>query len=91
MVCRYIGIRTKDLPETDYVGKLIEATMKSRCSMAVISMQDYLRRGKEARVNTPSTLGGNWEYRFLKGDFTENCRAEIRKQTEESRRWSRKS
>ena len=27
-------------------------------------MQDYLELGEEARVNTPSTLGGNWEWRL---------------------------
>ena len=27
-------------------------------------MQDYLELGSEARINTPSTLGGNWEWRM---------------------------
>lgn len=30
-------------------------------------MQDYLNLGSEARINTPSTLGGNnWRWRMTK-------------------------
>ena len=29
-------------------------------------MQDYLELDKYARINTPSTLGGNWVWRMKK-------------------------
>ena len=31
--------------------------------MAIVPMQDLIGLGSEARMNTPSTLGGNWEWR----------------------------
>jgi 4-alpha-glucanotransferase len=34
-------------------------------------MQDYLELGSKARINTPSTLGGNWEWRIEKGACSE--------------------
>ena len=31
--------------------------------LAVVPMQDLIGLGSEARMNTPSTLGGNWQWR----------------------------
>ncbi len=36
----------------------------------VIPMQDYLELGKDARINTPATLGGNWVWRMPAGALT---------------------
>ena len=33
-------------------------------------MQDVLGLGSEARMNTPSTLGGNWSWRLVPGALT---------------------
>jgi 4-alpha-glucanotransferase len=35
--------------------------------LAVMQMQDLLSIGVEGRINTPSTLGGNWQWRMLPG------------------------
>ena len=32
--------------------------------LAVIPMQDILKLGSDARMNTPGTIGSNWEWRF---------------------------
>ena len=42
---------------------------------AIIPMQDYLNLGDEARINTPSTLGGNWVWRMR----DDACTAELAK------------
>ena len=42
----------------------VRAVLESRADTAIIPMQDYLESGAEARVNTPSTLGGNWAWRL---------------------------
>ena len=42
----------------------VRAVLQSRADTAVIPMQDYLELGAEARINTPSTLGGNWQWRL---------------------------
>ena len=40
------------------------AALSSVADLAVVPMQDYLGLGGEARVNTPSILGGNWCWRM---------------------------
>lgn len=43
---------------------MCRTVLNSRASMAVLPMQDILRRGSEARMNTPGTTTGNWRWRF---------------------------
>ncbi|MCD8039424.1 MAG: 4-alpha-glucanotransferase [Lachnospiraceae bacterium] len=49
---------------------MIRAALGSVADTAIIPMQDYLGLGSEARINTPSTLGGNWEWRMERGACT---------------------
>ena len=44
----------------------------------IIPIQDYLKLGKEARINTPSTQGGNWQWRIQKKDLNKKNAAYIR-------------
>ncbi|MDR1218249.1 MAG: 4-alpha-glucanotransferase [Treponema sp.] len=46
------------------VWGFIRAALSSVADLAVIPMQDYLCLGAEARMNAPSTLGGNWRWRM---------------------------
>jgi 4-alpha-glucanotransferase len=48
---------------------LIEASMKSKCNLAVIAMQDFLDLGTEARLNSPGTAAGNWQWRCSDEDI----------------------
>lgn len=50
----------------------IKFTLASVADLAIIPMQDYLGLGSEARINTPSTLGGNWVWRMKKDDIDMN-------------------
>ncbi|NLK37246.1 MAG: 4-alpha-glucanotransferase, partial [Epulopiscium sp.] len=50
---------------------LIKAVLDSRAKTAIIPMQDYMRLGDEARMNTPSTVTGNWTWR-LKEDYADD-------------------
>lgn len=47
----------------------IRGTLSSVADTAVIPMQDWLGLGAEARMNTPSTLGGNWTFRLRPGQL----------------------
>ena len=38
---------------------------------------DYLGLGSDARINTPSTLGGNWEWRMKPGEPDEGTVREM--------------
>ena len=57
--------------------KFITAAASSIADTMVIPMQDYLGLGNEARINTPSTLGGNWEWRLKKGVLTKELAEKI--------------
>ncbi|MBQ7588430.1 MAG: 4-alpha-glucanotransferase [Lachnospiraceae bacterium] len=50
----------------DYI-RLAMASVSDTC---IISMHDFLALGSEARINIPSTLGGNWVWRMDKDAFT---------------------
>jgi len=41
--------------------------MASVARYAIVPLQDVLALGSEARMNTPSQISGNWEWRFLPG------------------------
>ena len=50
---------------------LIRTAYQSKAYMAIIPVQDILGLGKEARMNIPSTLGGNWTWRVDKAALTD--------------------
>ena len=88
MAADYSGKTVEELLQMDYVDFFIKMTLDSVSNTAIIPMQDYLHRGREARINTPSRLGNNWSYRFAKEDFSKDMAEKIRKMTEESGRLS---
>lgn len=49
--------------ERGITGGMIRAALGSASFLAVIPLQDWLELGGQARINTPSTLGGNWTWR----------------------------
>ena len=57
--CRYLRCKPEDLTEA-----MICACLSSVSDMAVIPMADWLHLGAEARINTPSTQGSNWQWRL---------------------------
>ena len=54
---------TKDEP---YNWGMIRGAYQSVCNLAIIPMQDLLGLGSDARMNTPSTVGHNWQWRLKK-------------------------
>ncbi len=60
---------------------LICLAMGSVSDLCIIPMQDYLCLPNTARINTPSTLGYNWQWRMKKGSFTDSLCEEIKKMT----------
>lgn len=76
--------------EEEIKWEFIRAVLSSVANLAVIPMQDYLGLGSQARINTPSTLGGNWIWRMKKGAFTKELAEEIREMSVLYGRASRK-
>ena len=70
---RYLNIRG----HKDIQWAFIRAAMASVSDTCVIPMQDYLGLGAEARTNIPSTLGINWKWRMLEGQFTDELAERI--------------
>ena len=62
----YTGVCCKsNLPNA-----LIRLVLQSNSSLAVVPMQDWLGLGSKARINTPSTIGGNnWCWRMNEKDI----------------------
>jgi len=56
--------------EEEISWDFIRLALASVADLAVIPIQDYLSLDGEARINLPSTLGGNWTWRLKKGQFT---------------------
>ena len=49
---------------------LIRLAQNSVASLSVVPLQDVLGLGSEARMNTPSTINGNFLWRCKLGSFT---------------------
>lgn len=62
-------MNNKNTPKEEIYLDFIRTTMASVSDTAIIPLQDYLGLGSEARINIPSTLGGNWCWRMLPGEF----------------------
>lgn len=75
-VKNYLGV--KNVREADLPWYLIRMAMASVADTAVIPMQDYLGLDNSARMNTPSTLGGNWAWRMLPGQAAQELAEKIR-------------
>ena len=73
---------TEGLVKADPQVHFIRAALSSVADTAIIPIQDYLGLGSEARINTPSTLGGlNWKWRLLPDQLTDDLAASIREMT----------
>lgn len=63
----YFNIKKKkDIPKG-----MIKAAWSSVARIAVAQIQDFLESDPTSRMNTPSTLGGNWQFRTKEEDFSE--------------------
>lgn len=70
----YLNIKhKKELPDA-----LIRAAYASIADVVIIQMQDLMKLGNEARMNTPSTVGNNWSWRIGQDSLSEDWRAWIR-------------
>lgn len=72
----YAGI-TSNMTDKEIVYSFIRLAQRSVADMCIIPMQDYLVLDNSARINVPSTIGGNWMWRMKKGDFSKELAKEI--------------
>ena len=75
---KYVGFRNSRTAVRD----LIRLAMQSVADTAIIPIQDYMDIGSQGRINTPSTVGGNWCWRLLPGELREGLAMEMRELAE---------
>jgi len=56
---------------------LIRSAFSTAACMAIAPMQDFLGLGSESRLNTPGVAGGNWRWRMLDGQVTDDLRQSV--------------
>ena len=79
----YLGITAED----NLADAIIEAGMQSKAQLFIMQMQDYLRLGRETRMNEPGRLlQSNWRWRMLPGAANEALAQKIAGLTERSNR-----
>ncbi len=61
-----------------FAHDLIRTLWSSVAVFAIAPMQDLLDLGTAARMNFPSKLGGNWQWRMQDGALTDSLREDIR-------------
>ena len=57
--------------QSEVVDRVFRAAYGSVASVAIFQMQDVLKLDNWARMNTPGTLGENWRWRLVPGQFTD--------------------
>ncbi len=73
-------------PDKEKYWDFVRMAMMSVADTCVIPLQDYLGLDKEARINKPSTLGGNWLWRMTEEMLTDEVIKKIYRLTEISAR-----
>lgn len=61
----YYNVKSKK--ELPYA--IIRALYSSIADVVIVQMQDLLQLDNEARMNFPSTIGGNWQWRMTKDQY----------------------
>ena len=74
-------INTQRLDEDDLAWDFIRLAMSSIARLCITPMQDLLNLDDKARINVPSTLGGNWTWRMEKGKFDEKTVERLKRMT----------
>ena len=77
MAVRYLGLNE----EEGFHWGMIRGGMSSVADLFVAQMQDVLGLGAESRMNTPGTLGGNWQWRLLPGQITPELAEKLHEMT----------
>lgn len=60
-----------------YNWGMMKGAWASVSELAIVTMQDLLDLGSEARMNVPSTLGTNWKWRMKDGQITDQLARKV--------------
>lgn len=77
---RYVNSRNSDFG--GLVWDIIREAYHSSADLCIVPLQDYLVKGREARINNPGTLDGNWEWRLIPNFLSDDLARSIREMVE---------
>ena len=80
MVREYLN--RPDMNDEELARELVRTAHAAVSDLCVIPMQDYLLLDNSARVNFPSSMGTNWQWRMKKADLTAALAKEIKTLTQ---------
>ena len=63
----------------NYNWDMMRVLWSTVADYTIVQAQDILGLGNDCRMNTPSTLGGNWSWRALPGVFNKELAAKLKK------------
>jgi 4-alpha-glucanotransferase len=86
-LARYIG---REVTAGNIHDILVRMSLMSVADMVLLPMQDILGLGAEARMNTPSTTSGNWEWRMKSNCLTPELSGYLKNMTHVYGRLSKK-
>lgn len=75
---RYIG---RMVSSDEAPLELIRLAMMSVADTAIVPIQDLLGLGSTARMNRPSMAEGNWEWRLVPGQLTDQAKGRLEEMT----------
>lgn len=75
---RKFALRYLNSDGSDFAWDLIRGVWSSISSYAIAPMQDLLSLGTEARMNYPSRLGGNWDWRVKEQELSSDLAQRLR-------------
>lgn len=76
-ICKYLNL-PQGVSDKIVTHMAIENLISTDANVCILTMQDILCEGSEARINTPGTNKGNWMYR-LATDYNKNKYSEYLK------------
>ena len=68
-------------PQKNLHWSLIALVMRSRAALSIFPLQDYLGLDNKARMNQPSTVGANWQWRVTEEQLSKALQQKIRQIT----------
>jgi 4-alpha-glucanotransferase len=78
MIFRYLG---KNSGPDSIAKDMIRIVLFSSADTVIFPMQDVLGLGQESRMNRPSVAYGNWEWRLLPEQITDDCSQSLKEMT----------
>jgi 4-alpha-glucanotransferase len=82
-VFRYLG---RQVPTDQVHMEFVRMAMDSPADIALAPMQDVLGLGREARMNTPGTVDGNWGWRLLPEQLSQDLSRRLLEMTRSGER-----